>query len=146
MTVDRNANRKFEYRESYSKDGSVGKHWDSDEDGNYEIVWTLGPDGTVRTEWIHPVSGRPVVVTVVEGNPRSVRYDGKTIQVIRDPVADVWWIERIPEGSREIVKTVLDTFNREAQPVVCLTLNVSGRKIVVVRTGGFVFLESMNER
>lgn len=146
VMVDRNANRKFEYRESYSTDGSVVKQWDSDEDGSYEIVWTLGPDGTVRTEWIHPVSGRPVVVTVVEGNPRSVRYDGKTIQVIRDPVTDVWWIERIPEGSREIVKTVLDTFNREAQPVVCLSLNVSGRKIFVVRTGGFVFLESMNER
>jgi hypothetical protein len=36
--VDRNGNRKIEYREDYAEDGSTRARWDADEDGVFEVT------------------------------------------------------------------------------------------------------------
>ncbi len=144
ISVDRNANRRHEYRERHEADGTVTKQWDSDEDGAYEIAWRRSPDGSERTDWMHPVTGLPVVILVDRGNPRSVEYSGTVLQVLRDPAADVWWIGSIPPNSHAIAKSALDLFNRSPPSVVSQTVTVSGRSAHAVRTGGFVFLEIVN--
>lgn len=146
VSVDRNANRRYEYRERHEADGTVSKQWDSNEDGAYEITWRRSPDGAERTDWTHPVTGKPVVILVDRGNPRSVEYSDKVSNVLRDPAADVWWIGAIPPNSNILAKAALDFFNRSQPSVVSQTITASGRSAHAVRSGGFVFLEIVNAK
>ncbi len=145
VLIDRNGNRRNEYREQYDEKGNVRLQWDSDENGIYEITWSKGSDSVELTEWLHPETGRPVLITVEKGLPRSVRYGGTTLPVMKDPVENIWWIDRIPPGSREIVKILDKEFNRDASPVVSCSVTVEDRRIHAVRTGGLVFAEIVDE-
>jgi len=145
VLIDRNGNRRNEYREQYEDNGNMRLQWDSDENGVYEISWSNISDSVELTEWLHPETGRPVLITVEKGQPRSVRYGGVTLPVMKDPVENIWWINRIPSGSREIVKILDKAFNREPSPVVSCSVTVEDRRIHAVRTGGILFAEIVDE-
>lgn len=145
VVIDRNGNRKNEYREEYFSDGSSKMQWDSDENGLFEITWTVTPEKLETTTWLHPDTGRPVIITVEEGMPRSVIYGEIRATVIKDPVENLWWINRIPSKSREIVMKINNILNREDPSVVSCSITVDGKRIHAVRTGGLVFAESMDE-
>jgi len=145
VLVDRNANRRNEYREQYAADGTVTKQWDSDENGIYEISSTVSPGGAERIEWLRNETGLPVIISVEDGKPRSVSYGTVRYQVLKDPVAPLWWIERIPENSAEIVKKINEAFNHPDVQVVSCKITVGGKQIRAVRTGGLVFAELMDE-
>ncbi len=145
VLVDRNRNRKNEYREQYDDNGNIRLQWDSDENGIYEISWSRDAGLVELTEWLHPETGRPVLITVEKGLPRSVRYGETTLPVIKDPLENIWWINRIPSGSREIVKKLDEAFNRDEAPIVSLSVTVDGKRIHAVRTGGILFAEIVDE-
>ena len=145
VEVDRNGNRRAEYREEYASDGTVVKRWDSDENGIFEITWTKTPDGIERTRWIHPDTGLPVVITVEKGAPREVSYGGSAKPVVRDPMGDIWWIGRLPPNAREIAKKIGDAFNVPGPPIVSYSVNVDGKRLNAVRTGGLFFAELVDE-
>jgi hypothetical protein len=145
VLVDRNANRTVEYREDYAKDGSVTAKWDSDENGTFEISQTTSADGIVRTSWLHPVTGKPVTVVVERGAPRSVSYGSLSMPVVKDPIEDLWWVRRIPPGSRAFVKKIAEAFNPDGPSVVSVILNIDGKRVCAVRTGGLVFAELLDE-
>ena len=145
VEVDRNGNRRAEYREEYAPDGTVVKRWDSDENGIFEIVWTKTTDGIERTRWIHPDTGLPVVITVEKGSPREVSYGGSAKPVVRDPMGDIWWIGRLPPNAREIAKKIGDAFNEPGSPIVSYSVNVGGKRLNAVRTGGLFFAELVDE-
>jgi hypothetical protein len=145
VLVDGNGNRKIEYREDYSDDGAVRQRWDSDENGVYEVTCTTSPSGTQITDWMRPDTGDMVRITVENGIPRSVSYGAVIRPVIQDPVAPVWWINKVPVNSAVIVKKINDAFNRESSPVVTCTITVDGKQIQAVRTGGILFAELLDE-
>jgi len=145
VLIDRNGNRRNEYRELHAEDGTMRLQWDSDENGVYEISWSTGAGGVELTEWLHPHTGRPVFITVEDGLPRSVRYGDSTLPVVKDPVENIWWINRIPAGSREIIKMLDKEFNRDESPVVSTSVTVDGKRIHAVRTGGILFAEIVDE-
>jgi hypothetical protein len=145
VEVDRNGNRRAEYREEYASDGTVVKRWDSDENGIFEIVWTKTPDGIERTQWIHPDTGLPVVITVEKGAPREVSYGGSAKPIVRDPTGDIWWIGRLPPNAREIAKKIGEAFNEPGPPIVSYSVNVDGKRLNAVRTGGLFFAELVDE-
>jgi len=145
VMVDRNADRAVEYREDYGENGSVTQRWDSDQNGSFEISRVTSADGTVKTTWIHPVSGLPVSVVVEKGAPRSVTYASETWPVIEDPFESMWWIRRIPAGSRELAKKIVAAFNPEDPSVVSVTINQNGKRICAVQTGGMIFAELLDE-
>jgi tetratricopeptide (TPR) repeat protein len=145
VEADRNGNRRGEYREDYSADGTVRFRWDSDENGVYEISWIKGTDGIERTEWLHPDTLIPVVIIVENGSPRDVTYGTIRKSVIRDPIANIWWIGRLPENSRDIVKKIAETFNRESPAVVSYSVTTDGKRLNAVRTGGLLFAELVDE-
>jgi hypothetical protein len=143
--VDRNGNRKVEYAETYASNGTVTRQWDSDENGSFEITQSVSPGGVETTTWLHPDSGKPVVCVVENGVPRSVSYGGLSLAVLKDPVASVWWIGRMPAASRDSVKRIEDSFNHDASAVVSTTVQVEGKRIYAVRTGGVLFAEILGE-
>jgi len=145
VLVDRNANRVPEYRETYGKDGSSTLAWDSDENGSFEISYSVNALGVATAVWLQPGTGKPVTCVAENGAPRSVEIDGMTIAVLKDPIAPLWWLGRIPKDSRSIVKNLLDTFNADPSAVVYDTVNVAGRRILAVRTGGILFAELLDE-
>lgn len=145
VLVDRNANRTVEYREDYAADGSVTAKWDSDENGSFEISQVTSVDGIVRTRWIHPVSGKPVTIVVERGAPRSVSYGSVTVPVVKDPIEDLWWVRRIPANSRAFVKNIAAAFNPGDSSVVSCILDIDGKRVCAVRTGGLVFAELLDE-
>lgn len=145
VEADRNGNRRVEYREDYSADGTIRFRWDSDENGVYEISWIKGTDGIERTEWLHPDSHIPVVIVVENGSPRDVTYGNLRKSVIRDPIANLWWIGRLPENSRDIVKKLGEAFNRESPAVVSYSVTTDGKRLNAVRTGGLLFAELVDE-
>lgn len=146
VRVDRNANRRHEYEELHSRDGTVSKRWDSDENGQFEVVWTRSSGGVERTSWIHPVTGGEVSILVEGGKPRSVVQGGKTLSIVQDPALPVWWLGAIPSSSRDFSSSVIEAFNRAPDSVVYLTVEASGRTIRAVRTGGYVFVELSDVR
>ncbi len=145
VAVDRNADRAIEYREDYGVDGSVTRRWDSDEDGVFEISQVAASDGTVRTRWVHPITGMPVTLTVEGGSPRSIEYAGKTIPVVRDPIEALYWVRAIPSGSRAAAKKIVSSFNPEDPSVVTLRMNLNGATLFAIRTGGLIFAELLDE-
>jgi hypothetical protein len=145
VTVDRNGNRTPEYREDYSTDGTVTLRWDSDENGAYEISSVTTKDGRTELRWLHPVSGAEVSVTVDDGQPRTVRSAAGTVAVVKDPFAEVWWIGRVPSDSRRLTEKIAESFNLGDDSVVTLTFYDSNRRVSVVRTGGFLFAELLDE-
>ncbi|MBN1616214.1 MAG: tetratricopeptide repeat protein [Spirochaetales bacterium] len=146
ISVDNNANSTWEYRETYSPDGSVQKQWDSDENGSWEVSWTLGADGTEESSWIHPIHALTVTVTVEAGSPRMVRCGESVLAVVRDPVEDLWWIGRMPNEVRDISTRLLEILNHSEPEVVSSILTLNGRRYMTVRTGGFIFVELINAR
>lgn len=145
VLVDRNGNRRVEYREDRDEDGTETMRWDSDEDSVFEISYTVHPDGSAVTEWKKD-SGAPVIITVVGDSPRSVRSGALSLAVIRDPIEQIWWIGRIPPRSRDIVRKIKDTFNPSAGTVVSAEMDVGGMRIQAVRTGGLLFAEIADEK
>ena len=145
VLVDRNGNRRVEYREDYYADGSMRYRWDTDENGIFEISWTKTANGSERTEWLHPDTGVPVIITVENGKPRQVMYGPKQSQVAKDPVADIWWIGRIPDGSRDIVKKLDEVFNQGKSSVVSYIMPADTGRVYAVRTGGLLFAEFADE-
>ena len=145
VLVDRNGNRKNEYREEFLGNGSTKQEWDSDENGIFEISYTVTADNIEKTEWVHPGTGVLVVITVEKGLPRSIRYGDIQQPVIKDPLEQIWWIKGIPVNSREIVAKLNDIFNRDDSTVVSYSVTVNGKRIHAVRTGGLLFAESMSE-
>jgi hypothetical protein len=145
VLVDRNGNRKVEYAENYASDGTVTRQWDSDENGSFEITQSVSPGGVETTTWLHPDSGKPVVCIVENGSPRSVSYGGMNLAVLKDPVASVWWIGRMLAASRDSVKRIEDSFNHDATAVVSTTIQVEGKRIYAIRTGGILFAEILGE-
>lgn len=145
VTVDRNGNRKVEYREEYSPNGDVLQKWDSDENGVYEISYRVSSSGVERIEWLHPDTQIPVIITVEGSQPRSVRYGSVLLPVLKDPIDTVWWIKRVPLKSREIVTQLNEKFNREASSVVSCSITVDGKRIHAVRTGGMIFAELVDD-
>lgn len=145
VLVDRNGNRKVEYAESYAGDGAVTRQWDSDENGIFEISQSVSPGGVETTTWLHPDSGKPVVCIVENGSPRSVSYGGLRLSVLKDPPSSVWWIGRMPASSRDGVKMIEDSFNHDPSAVVSTTVQVEGKRIYAIRTGGILFAEILGE-
>lgn len=145
VTIDRNANRIFEYIERYKPDGSISIQWDTDENGIPDIFWTMSPDKKEVIEYLHPVTAILVRIDIDSGSPRSLSYGDSRIQVIKDPAANVWWVSRIPLKSREILAFLDKTHNPEDSPVVVYTTTVEGQALVVVRTGGKCFVEILDE-
>jgi hypothetical protein len=145
IMVDRNANRVVEYREDYANDGSMKQSWDGDENGVAEISRFADKTGTDRLEWIHPSTGRPVVLFFENNQPRSVQYAGMTLSIIKDPLSSLWWIGKIPSRSREIVKILENTFNPDDITVVTSIITVDNTRINAVRTGGMLFAELLDE-
>lgn len=145
VTVDRNANRTTEYREEYALDGTVTLKWDSDENGVFEITHITTKDGRIEIRWIHPESGKDVSVVLEGGLPRSVSSGARTLSVLKDPFADVWWIARIPSDSRALTDKILSSFNLGPDSVVTVTFYDNKRRVAVVRTGGFLFAELLDE-
>jgi hypothetical protein len=145
VSVDRNANRRIEYREEYLKDGTQRSLWDSNEDGVFEVSYSISPLGLSTTEWIHPETGVPVLILAEQGKPRSIRYGQIIRQVVPGPSGKVWWIGNMPNNEVEVVKNIETSFNRSPDQVVTLLVLSSGQKIIAIRTGGLVFAEMMNE-
>ena len=145
IEIDRNANRLIEYRELYRADGSVSYQWDSDENGVYEINSTIMSDGSEITEWLHPLTGLPVIITTGKGSPRSVTYQNKIRQIIKDPTGNIWWIDQVPLNSRDIVKLINASFNQDVDTVVLNKTISGGKRICAIRTGGLVFAELIDE-
>lgn len=146
IEIDRNANRKIEYMELYSVDGTITKKWDSDEDGLFEIEWEITLEGKEKSRWIHPVTGITVVTVMENGRPRSVMYGTLTKPIIEDPSAGIFWIGRIPPNSRTIAEKILIKLNREPVTVVCPMMEIELMHFSAVRTGGFVFVEQINAK
>jgi len=142
--VDRNGNRKIEYREDYAEDGSTRARWDADEDGVFEVTRLSTTGGSTRTEWVHPISGLPVVAVDSGGVPRSVTYGSMIRQVTRDPAEDLYWIDRIPP-TRDAARAVLAAFNQAGPSVVSVTVKLGGLRAHAVRTGGAVYAELIDE-
>ncbi len=146
VLMDRNGNRKIEYREDYAADGTETLSWDTDEDGRYEIIHRRKSGGLTQTEWLHPQTGVPVIVSIEQGEPRSVAYGGIYRSVIRDPDAPVWWIRRIPDNSRTLIRKIPQQLNPEGKSVVSYHEFTEGNlRVLVVQTGGFVFAELLDE-
>jgi len=145
LLVDNNGNRTPEYRESWLPDGTDRMQWDSDENGAFEVSWTGRPDGSETTEWMHPLTGRLVTVSAEKGTPRSVTYGDLNLPVLHDPVADVWWVGRIPSSSREIVGELEKVFNQGEDPVVSSTIFAGGHRVYAVSTGGHLYAELLDE-
>lgn len=145
VTVDANANRTPEYREDYAKDGTATYRWDSDENGVFEITNVTTNDGRTEIRWLHPLTGKDVSVTLEGGSPRSVRSGAETISVVKDPFAELWWIGRVPSGSRALTDKIVSAFNLGPDSVVTVTFYENTRRVSVVRTGGFLFAELLDE-
>lgn len=145
VTIDANGNRRTEYREDYFTDGSRRLRWDSDENGYFEISWTVSAEGMETLEWLHPVTGIPAVLISERGKPRSLRY-GETVRtIIKDPAYDLWWINSIPPSSASLAKSLIDAFNRQAAPVVTHTITFEGKRLHGVMTGGLLFVEMLDD-
>lgn len=144
IAIDRNANRKTEYVELYSADGTITKKWDSDEDGIFEIEWEISPEGTEESRWIHPVTGISVATVMENGRPRSVTYGSATKPVLEDPYVGIFWIGRIPPNSRAVAEKILNLLNRKPTTVVCPMMEIDLMHFAAVRTGGFVFVEHLD--
>lgn len=145
VTVDANANRTPEYREDYAIDGTVTYRWDSDENGVFEITNVTTKEGRTEIRWLHPVTGKDVSVTLEGGSPRSVRSGAETIPVVKDPFAGLWWIGRVPSDSRALTDKIVSAFNLGPDSVVTVTFYENTRRVAVVRTGGFLFAELLDE-
>jgi len=147
VTVDLNANRTVDYRETYRPDGAVVYQWDDDENGVFEITSTVTAAGSTTVEWLHPDTDRPVIISIENGAPRSVRYGELLRPVVKDPVADVWWIGGLPRSSRDGAKKIEQAFNRTSSAVVVLDAGSQDRSrhIYAIRTGGLTFAELVDD-
>ncbi|ULQ60481.1 tetratricopeptide repeat protein [Brucepastera parasyntrophica] len=141
IQIDQNANRINEYEEFYYPDGSFSIHWDTDEDGTADIIWRKDALGREQTEWVHPSTGLPVVVTVENGIPVSVLSGSSYFPVVKDPKEHLWWLGNIPENSSDLSKKLIDFFNRSAASVVSITVKIDEKIVYAVSTGGFLYAE-----
>lgn len=145
VTIDKNANRVPEYREIHKSDGSLSIQWDTDENGIPDITWTKSLGAKEVIEYLHPVTLLSVRIDLESGSPRAVTHGDSRIQVVKDPVANIWWISRIPLKSREIRTFLEKTHNPEDSPVVVYNTTFEGQSLVVVQTGGKCFVEIFDE-
>lgn len=145
ILVDSNGNRTPEYREAIGADGAVASEWDCDEDGFFEISWKESPNASGTLTWTHPSTGQPVVMITDKGAPRSVSYSGRTLPVLKDPSADLWWVGRLPSSARLLAEEIADFFNRGGPSVVSGIVTAGSSRAFAVRTGGILCAEPLDE-
>lgn len=145
IEIDSNANRVMEYREEADSAGNTSIFWDSDEDGLSEISWKKKTDGSETLAFVHPENGDPVVVSLADGKPRSVRRGERIVPVLRDPAADLWWLGSIPSDARNLSGSIMKSLNPAGSSVVTTIVLKDGRVCVVLRSGGNTYVEISDE-
>lgn len=141
ITLDVNKNNLFEYCEEYSDSGKITKMWDNDENGIYEIVHTLFPNGNETTQWIHPKTGTPVTVQYKSGIPRLLTDGSKTVPLLKDNTQPVYWLNYAPDFSNPIAEKLMSIFTKNDIAVSSCIVTINQQKIFAVRSGGFIFAE-----
>jgi len=145
IDTDLNKNKLYEYSESYEKDGSVIKVWDSDEDGSFEITYTQYKNGDSKTEWIHPLFNKRIYIDFKKGIPVQL-FDGKeTIGIISSNNGNIFWLNRSPTSIEKVNQKIIEIFNQSTLPVVSYMFSVNDIEVYAVRSGGFIFAEIVNE-
>lgn len=150
IQIDRNLDTIIDFKESYYNLGGVSTRWDSDFDGEFDIVYekfSAEKDKPVRERDSYYITdiikGKYwVSVTKENGIPVSVKEDDTEIPVIKGKNKNFFWLEAEASAGYEI--NILSAVNQYAQGQM-FQMDEADCYIRIIRIGENVFARKFNK-
>ncbi|WP_443741485.1 hypothetical protein [Treponema berlinense] len=144
IQIDMNGDTIADYTEEYT--GGEGKIslWDLDGDGEWDVRYEKSfaeKDGSLveKSTFYRPWSKVPVTVTIKNGKPVSIFENEKKLNVIKDSVSEVYWIENA--GSKDDAEKILKTFNQNEGKSVYIIVENGSKRMFAVKSGLYIFAQ-----
>ena len=144
IQIDMNGDTIADYTEEYT--GGEGKIslWDLDGDGKWDVRYEKCPaekDGSLveKSTFYRPWSNVPVTVIIKNGKPAGILENEKKLNVIKDSVSEVYWIENA--GSKGDAEKILKTFNQNEGKSVYIIVENDSKRMIAVKSGLCIFAQ-----
>ena len=144
IQIDMNGDTIADYTEEYT--GGEGKIslWDLDGDGKWDVRYEKCPaekDGSLveKSTFYRPWSNVPVTVIIKNGKPAGILENEKKLNVIKDSVSEVYWIENA--GSKGDAEKILKTFNQNEGKSVYIIVENDSKRMFAVKSGLCIFAQ-----
>lgn len=148
IQIDMNGDTIADYTEEYT--GGEGKIslWDLDGDGKWDVRYEKCPaekDGSLveKSTFYRPWSNVPVTVIIKNGKPAGILENEKKLNVIKDSVSEVYWIENA--GSKDDAEKILKTFNQNEGKSVYIIVENDSKRMFAVKSGLCIFAQIIQD-
>ncbi|WP_147644843.1 tetratricopeptide repeat protein [Treponema pectinovorum] len=148
IQIDSNGDTVPDFTEEYTKGLGKISLWDFDNDGKWDVRYVKYPAKTTEplveeSSFYQPFTNSLVVVRTENSKPKSVTIDNKEVDVKKSENSSIYWIQT--EGSAEDEEKILKNVNQSLSQGVCIIVENSNRRILVVKMSEIIFAKIIPE-